>query len=334
MKTIPLSRLLNKREIQDLLHQVGGCGSAAGGTIGIADMEGRWLAAEPTPPTDMAPILQTTQTLQPIHTDQLHTWPLIIEEAGYGVLYCTFQYQHLGHVLYPLLCTLIQKELTQKVLAQETLDRYREINLLYRIHETIGASLDLADVIHRVLEESIRIIKADGGAVLLADKAGQALTVFDSIGPDVAEAEQSLIGQSLSRKVFETGKSRILNDLDAFVRPDQGEQMQLCALLAAPFKFKESVLGVITLARTRSGAMFTAGDDKLLTALASQASVAIANAQQVQERERELRQQIQALRIEIDEVKKQQEVAFITESEFFRSLQENAQRMRDEFALD
>jgi adenylate cyclase len=226
---------------------------------------------------------------------------------------------------------LIRRALTQKSLARETLDRYREINLLYRVHETIGASVDLDEVIRRVLQEAIHIIQADGGSVLLSNGLVGHLAAYDSVSLDVAGVEERLLGRAFVDKVFQTGKPRILNDLQRLVRPASAEDVQLASLLGAPLKSVDQVLGVIALARTRTGQMFTASDEKLLTALASQAGIALANAREVAARERRLRQQIDALRIEIDEAKKQREVFSITESDFFEELQRNAQRMRAEF---
>lgn len=50
---------------------------------------------------------------------------------------------------------------------------------------------------------------------------------------------------------------------------------------------------------------------------------------QVRTREESLRQQVQDLRIEIDEVKKRRQVAEITETEYFRDLCDRAQRLRE-----
>lgn len=49
---------------------------------------------------------------------------------------------------------------------------------------------------------------------------------------------------------------------------------------------------------------------------------------QVLERERQLKEQIEQLRIQIDEAKLARQVAEITETEYFQELQERAQRMR------
>jgi two-component system, cell cycle response regulator len=51
-------------------------------------------------------------------------------------------------------------------------------------------------------------------------------------------------------------------------------------------------------------------------------------ARQVYAREQSLRQQVQELQIEIDEVKKARQVAEITETEYFRELRDKAQKLR------
>ena len=334
MKAPPLKRLLNKREIRTLfesLHTL----SSFPVTLGIADETGKWLVLYPdaTMPADQRLVEQACVTQETVTNKQAIAMPLQVDEVGYGVFYSAPQAAPFSRIVHQILELLVQKALTQKALAQETLERYREINLLYRIHETIGASLDLDEVIQRVLQQSIRIIKTDGGTVFLSDPLTHTLQVYGSLDLDIAQAEQALIGQSLSHDVFESGRSRILNNLQNFVRPNAEQDVQLCALLCVPFKSGDKVLGVITLGRKWVGPMFTAGDEKLLTALASQAGIAIANAREAQEREKRLRQQIQELRIEIDEAKKQQEVAHVTESDYFRYLQETAAQMRTEFDI-
>jgi methyl-accepting chemotaxis protein len=50
----------------------------------------------------------------------------------------------------------------------------------------------------------------------------------------------------------------------------------------------------------------------------------------IEAREVNLRAQVQRLKIEIDEARKQQQVSEITESDYFRELRESAQRMREQ----
>ncbi len=67
-------------------------------------------------------------------------------------------------------------------------------------------------------------------------------------------------------------------------------------------------------------------DETLLTLAAEFAQMAA----QVKQREDELRQEIAQLKIVIDQTKREEEVKGITESEFFQSLKERAQALREE----
>ena len=332
MKAIPLRRLLDKRQVGALL-EIAARLSASPVTLGLADARGKWLAMYPAAPADDPLVQRACDTEKAVSDERATAVPLTVEDQLYGILYCSPSAQVVSETLVQALEMLIQGALTQKSLARETLDRYREINLLYRVHETIGSLLELSQVIRRVLEESIRIIKADGGSALLSNDLTGQLDTRNSVGLDVATAEETLLGRAFSDRAFYAGKPGILNDIERYVRPHDPQGVQLVSLLAAPLKANEKVLGVITLGRTRTGSMFTAGDQKLLTALASQAGIAVANAREVEAREQRLRQQIEALRIEIDEKRKQREVYAITESEYFAHLQEDARQMRAEFDI-
>jgi GAF domain-containing protein len=330
LQTIPLRRLLDRHEVLSLLEA---CASLDehGSTLGLADERGQWLAVHPAIPQDDSLVQRVRDTGYAASDEGALASPLIVEGELYGILYSSPAAGSLSDVLCQALGMLLQGALSRKSLAKETLDRYREINLLYRVHETVGSSLELDEVIVRVLQESIRIIKAEGGSVMLADDLSDRLSTQGSVGLNVATAEEALINQALSSKVYRTGKPRILNDLDHYVRPGEPEGIQLVSLLCAPLRSVERILGTIILGKTQDHAMFTAGDQKLLAALASQAGIAIANAREVQAREQRLKQQIEALRIEVDEAKKQREVYAITESEYFTDLRENARKMRAEF---
>jgi transcriptional regulator with GAF, ATPase, and Fis domain len=332
VKAIPLTRLLDRDEIAPLLEAFSSLLPPVGPT-GITDADGEWLVAHPAAPVDSSLVQRVRETRSEAADERALALPLVVEGRLYGVLQGDRSTASLLRALHQVLRALIGRELLHKALAKETLDRYREINLLYRVHQVIGTSLDLQEVVRRVLGESIHIIKASGGSVLLSDNSNGRLVACDSFGLDVAQAERALIGGALSENVLETGRPRILNDLNRYLRPDDVDGVQLVALLCAPLRASETVLGVIILAQTQLGEMFTAADEKLLSALASQAGLAIAKAIEVEARERRLREQIDALRIEIDEAQKQREVFAITESEFFEHLERNAQMMRAEFDM-
>ena len=76
---------------------------------------------------------------------------------------------------------------------------------------------------------------------------------------------------------------------------------------------------------------FTEDNKRQLNKLADHASIAIDNAIQVHEREEALRQQIEELKIEIDQAKLASQVDEVTDTDFFRNLQANAAKMRQRY---
>jgi len=101
-------------------------------------------------------------------------------------------------------------------------------------------------------------------------------------------------------------------------------------VLAIPLKNNEGyVLGVLELLNAKdpeSGAP-VAFDANLQQMMESYSSLAVA-ALEAYIREQSLRQEIQQLRIEIDEAKRQQQVSEIVDTDFFQDLQVRARAMR------
>jgi GAF domain-containing protein len=96
-----------------------------------------------------------------------------------------------------------------------------------------------------------------------------------------------------------------------------------------PMLLGGKLVGTLELVHTERN-HFTQDHLRLLSLIATQAAVAIENARLVQQREERLKRQIEELRIEIDEVEKAQQVAEITETEYFQELQETARSMREQ----
>lgn len=339
MKPPSLRKLLSATEAETLLAQFA---RLAGGpvTLAIFDRRDRMLASYP--PGEGSQLAEAAAAVR--RTDRLlvngecQAMPILADDQLVGVLVGAPSSVHglddaLGGVL-AVLSILVIQAVERKALARELLDRYREINLLYRLHETIGGHIDLNKVSASALVESVRIVKADGGALFLCDEVMGQPSLLTTEG----DTANLCHGQGIPQWVAQEGRSAIVNDVATDPRhtashgstePAQVPAMR--SLLCVPLKVREKVLGVLCLCDKQRGEIFTAGDEKLLTALASQTAVAIENAQQVAARERQLRRQIQELRIEIDQVRKQQAVKKIADSDYFRRLAETAQEWRDDF---
>jgi hypothetical protein len=111
--------------------------------------------------------------------------------------------------------------------------------------------------------------------------------------------------------------------------PERGRGDDDAQLSGVPLLVGQKVVGTLELAGVRKGA-FDEHARQLLETIAPQAAIAIDNAVQVLQRERRLKEQIAQLRIQIDQSKRDKQVAEITETDCFQQLQEKPQQMWEE----
>ncbi len=170
------------------------------------------------------------------------------------------------------LTVLLGQALEKRDVARETLDRYREINLLYRIGETIGASLDPDEIPRLELTEANRVIQSDVSVVLLpaADDEG-GLEIKASLGAADEAKALPRAARNLIEQVRRTGRPDILVRAPA-------EEPPIESILCTPLKARERVLGVVLFGRRVGQPVFTAGDEKLALALASEAAITLEKA--------------------------------------------------------
>lgn len=191
-------------------------------------------------------------------------------------------------ILHHSLVMMMKRAFESRTLAQETLDRYREINLLYNIGETISASLDPDVIPNLVLAEAARVIHAEGGVVLLLSYA-----LDPEAREDLATLEEQIYQLSVKSDFGDKGFTNTLHTAtlplltealasgDAYIwTADQFDYKTelVGSVLTAPLKARERILGFVMLGRSPQEPIFTADDVKLLMALAAQAAVAVENA--------------------------------------------------------
>ncbi len=180
--------------------------------------------------------------------------------------------QGILEILQHSLTLILARSLESRSLAQETLERYREINLLYNIGETIGASLDPEEIPDLVMAESARVIHAHGGVVLLLDEEGE-LQVQTGFGSEAFVDALAKAPLPLLQDALVSGEPEIWT-VDQLHAPTR----VVDSVLQAPLKAREHILGFVVLGRDARQPVFTADDEKLLTALASQAAISMENA--------------------------------------------------------
>ena len=275
-KGIRLRKLVRRDEVAAVLAAV------SGGEDAVVDTKGRLLAG----PERSGPSVEVTRPDgTPLGTV---TGPRAAETAG-------------------ALTALVGLEQERRELADEALDMYREVNLLYALGEVLATAADRTDLAARALREATRQVAVDAAYVVL-----------DVTGPTVAAA----VGDA-------EPATCIPADLTTLRIETDGDG----ALLVAPLAFRGAQRGAIVLCR-RSGT-FEAADLKLTGAVAAQCAGVLerileeeARARAAAEREASLRHQLDRLRIELDAQRQAEQVEEVTETEYFGGLRAQASDLR------
>jgi sigma-B regulation protein RsbU (phosphoserine phosphatase) len=189
--------------------------------------------------------------------------------------------------LLPVVTQYIQSGLEVEHAANELAERYEEINLLYSISEMLGRAVTLDQTARTILEEVSGTVGARRGAILVYDRTADALVPVAVLGTDVAQVKPIQLGDesSVSARVYrelhailaEPGEME--SDLEAPYR--RGAMLSVPIMWTAPAPRGSEPLGVVNLSDRRSRQPFTAGDQKLISAIATQIGTAIQNARLV-----------------------------------------------------
>jgi PAS domain S-box-containing protein len=166
-------------------------------------------------------------------------------------------------LLHDTLAALLSQAVEKRDISAEALQGYREVNLLYRAGDSIGRSLDPNAIPQLMLQEA-SAIKADAGLVLLGDVAA-------SFGDEAAVNDLYDAVQVVVDSLWQSAQPAILTDI-----PGAGSAWS--AILWAPLRGTDRVLGGIVLGRRVGQSVFVANDAKLLMALATPSALALQNA--------------------------------------------------------
>jgi len=173
---------------------------------------------------------------------------------------------------------LVVREYERKMLARETLDRYKEISLIYKFVDKIALCLNLAEVTKLVIEETRKNIKSTSASVMLLNQRTRNLEIISASGKEYSPKTtlKPGVGIGIAGTVFFSGKAEIVNNVSLDPRYVKGAN-RASSLMCAPLKTRDKVIGVINVS-SEEPADYTAANLQLLHMLTSQAALVIENA--------------------------------------------------------
>jgi len=153
---------------------------------------------------------------------------------------------------------------------------------LFSISSEISSTLQLEEVLQRVVAHACRLMEARVASLLLIDKEAGTLRPAATYGAsvDYLALPDRAIDASLTGEVIKTGLPLYIPDVRQETRysvADLARREGLCTLLAVPLRTKADVIGVLNV-YTGEPRCFEESDLRLLTLLATQSAIAIENA--------------------------------------------------------
>jgi sigma-B regulation protein RsbU (phosphoserine phosphatase) len=180
------------------------------------------------------------------------------------------------------------------------------LSLLYRLSQTFNSTLDLDEVLDRVMDEVIAVTQAERGFVMLMDEGGD--LVFHTargMDQDTIEEPGFQISRGIVNQVAREGQPMLTSDAQSDSQLSLRASvihLGLRSVLCVPLQVKGNTIGVIYVDNRLQAGIFTQDDLELLNAIASSAAIAIENARLYQvavekgrmERELQMAYKIQA----------------------------------------
>jgi sigma-B regulation protein RsbU (phosphoserine phosphatase) len=153
---------------------------------------------------------------------------------------------------------------------------------LYRISQTFNSSLDLEEVLNRVMDEVIQITQGERGFLMLCESGGKmSFKAARGLDQQTITSPEFQVSRGVVERVANEGRSILTSDAqtDEWLSTRESVRaLNLRAVLAVPIQLKNECKGVIYVDNRIQTGIFRPADIELLEGIASSAAIAIENA--------------------------------------------------------
>lgn len=219
------------------------------------------------------------------HIDHTEAPPLLLEVRGLEEM------PELSEYLMMALSQVLHHEREARSAARELTERYEEINLLYFISEILASVLSVPDAATRILAEVADVLGARRAALWVYSADDRRLHLAAAVGEDGLKGpieadnpESATAWVFRERQPLNLERGAVLPDVPRLEqRPSSREAFLSVPINYTPPAGTTRTVGVITLVGRRSNVRFSAGDARLLAAIASQIGAALETQRLVRE---------------------------------------------------
>lgn len=220
--------------------------------------------------------------------------------------------------------------------AHDTETQLQRMEQLQRTAELVNSTLDLEVVLNDVMDTVILLTGAERGYLMLLNPDTGQLEPHTARNMEANNESTYIVSSSIAADVVKKGIPVLTTNASEDTRYNDRQSVlsyALRSILCVPMIRKERVIGVIYADNRMLKALFGEKELHLLQSFASQAAIAIENAQQFGRVKNDLvkaQREVQELRIQIDQKQIDKQLKEITESDFFQYLQTEAMKLRQE----
>ncbi len=219
---------------------------------------------------------------KPLDQDGIITWQGVLEDVRLSLK--QLKETGSGDESLSKRLSALQEQLTnlEQKLAVQALEQ-DELTALYDVSQAIGSTLDLQEVLNRVMDQITRLTGAERAILMLYDPEADDL-VFRAgrnLDRETIDSTSFEISRSVVNQVSESGEPIVTTNAQMDPRFKTQESVigyNLRSILCVPLKVRGRVTGAIYADNRIRIGIFSERDRDLLAAFASQAAVAIENA--------------------------------------------------------
>jgi transcriptional regulator with GAF, ATPase, and Fis domain len=218
--------------------------------------------------------------------------------------------------------------------SQKVIQHLVEMEELVRTSALITTSLEIQNVLEEVVDTVISLTGAERAFLILLEGTEHKVVAARNDLGDSISPEGITFSTGVIQSALETGNPIVTvnaQEDERFQNMQSVVRNDLRSIMVIPMRSQGKALGVLYLDNRISAAVFHKKSVPVINAFANQAAIAIENArlfEKVQENLNKAKQEVQRLRIQLDDSKMQSEVAQITDSNYFQELSEYAKSRR------
>jgi two-component system, NtrC family, sensor kinase len=155
--------------------------------------------------------------------------------------------------------------------------RAQELNVLYGVGKSVSSSLDLEEVLQRVVEAAVYVVGAEEGSLMLLDEERGELYIRASKNLDSkARSMRKRVTDSLAGKVLQTKRAIAIGADSQWKRTHTA--LLVKSLIYVPLILQNRPIGVLGVTNQVKDSIFDSNDTRALSALGGYATIAINNA--------------------------------------------------------